>query len=551
MLAHSSNILRSVSGPPALIVLFLAVILAPASSQSVDVPITHRAYEFLTRMESKGLLVEYRDAVRPLSRQTMARHLLALSEHQAEPTSYEKRELSYLLGGFAQEVAQLRQDDRPVHPDRWRPVSLPLKDGRMNVGVIAGYRTRFVEGKDASIRQAGFQVYGHMFSNLGFSFTFVSLRETGPLVAMAKLHTPDQGVAFFNTPGNVGGYEYNTTEASLSYDLGDLSVALEKTNNRWGEDRWGNVILSPKSPSFPKLSLRVSITDWLDFSYIHGDLHSLVTDSARSYIDNGLYPDLSLRTVYRKKFLASHILQASPWDWMDLALGESIVYADRDPQLIYLLPIMFFKSGEHYNRDTDNTHIFGAVDVRLSPGVSLYGSIFIDELNAGAIFDPEENRNWFATSVGTRVYDLPIEDIEMFAEYTRSNPWVYVHKYKATSYTNNGFELGHWIGQNADLLSAEVRYRPTRASQVSVLYQQYRKGDTLDVWHQYNPPTEQFLHGRVRKESSVTFTASYEFLRDAFAEVQYRRATLSNAQEPLTSFTGRHEFLIRVRYGVW
>jgi len=354
-----------------------------------------------------------------------------------------------------------------------------------------------------------------------------------------------------DTPENVGGYEYSTTEAALSYDLGDISVAIEKTNNAWGEDRYGNVILSSKSPSFPKLSLRVAITDWMDFTYIHADVHSLAVDSGRSYIENTLYGEPVFRTVYRKKFLASHIIQITPWDWMDLALGESIMYSDRDPELMYLIPIMFFKSGEHFNRDTDNSHFFGALDVRPYTGISFYASMFIDELAAGDIFDTEKNRNWFAYSVGARLYDLPLENIEVFSEYTRSNPWVYAHRYAATTYTNNGFGLGHWIGQNADLFSAEVRYRPTRSSVVSLLYQRYRKGDTLNTWHQYNPPNEQFLFGRRRNATSVTISGSYEFLRDAFAEIQYRISTLTNEQEPWTSYDNRNEVVVRVRYGIW
>ena len=533
------------------VVLVLLLCANVGLAQLVDLPISHQAYEFLTRMEAKGMLVEYRDAVKPLSRKVVAGHLLLLSDHKKLLTSYERAELDHLTGEFAQEIALLQPGKTKLPADRWRPLSVPVKGGVMNVGILAGFQTRLSEGKDASNRQAGFQIYGHLFEKLGFYFNFMSQRETGPLVELSKIHTSTQGVAFFNTPGNVGGYEYSTTEAALSYDLGDISFAIEKTNNAWGEDRYGNVILSSKSPSFPKLSLRVAITNWMDFTYIHANLHSLVVDSSRSYVDKVLNGEPVFRTVYRKKFFASHVLQISPWDWMDLAIGESIIYSDRDPELMYILPIMFFKSGEHYNRDTDNTHFFGALDVRPYQGISLYTSLFIDELAAGDIFDSEKNRNWLAFSVGARVYDLPLENLEVFAEYTRSNPWVYLHKYTTTTYTNNGFELGHWIGQNADLLSAEIRYRPTRSSLVSVLYQRYRKGDTLNTWHQYNPPTEQFLFGRNRTESSLTVTGSYEFLRDAYAEIQYRTGTLRDDQLPWTSFEGKHEFVLRVRYGVW
>jgi hypothetical protein len=48
------------------------------TAQAIYLPSQHEVYDFLQRMESRGLLEEYRDAVRPLARRTIAAHLKRL-----------------------------------------------------------------------------------------------------------------------------------------------------------------------------------------------------------------------------------------------------------------------------------------------------------------------------------------------------------------------------------------------------------------------------------------------------------------------------------------
>ena len=55
-------------------------------AQSVYVPVQHEVYDFLKRMEARQLLIEYKDAAKPLSRMQIASALLTLEKHVDEMT---------------------------------------------------------------------------------------------------------------------------------------------------------------------------------------------------------------------------------------------------------------------------------------------------------------------------------------------------------------------------------------------------------------------------------------------------------------------------------
>src|SRR5450759_3462259 len=64
--------------------LFLAIALQQSSAQSVYLHPSHEVYDFLKRMEGKHALTDYRDAVKPITRQEVARYLIVVDE----PVSY-------------------------------------------------------------------------------------------------------------------------------------------------------------------------------------------------------------------------------------------------------------------------------------------------------------------------------------------------------------------------------------------------------------------------------------------------------------------------------
>ncbi|MBM4168415.1 MAG: capsule assembly Wzi family protein [Ignavibacteria bacterium] len=528
----------------------IALLSVPQSSdgQVVYLPTSHEVYPYLKRMEARGLLEEYRDAARPFSRRQIASYLRELEARTSDMTWVERRRFEFMKSEFNFEMGALAGDAEPTDL-RWHAVSLPFTDGVMNIDVAGQFGWKRREEGEWRIRSHGLRTYGYAFKNVGFYFWLMDFRESGKEINVTKIHTPDPGVVISRSPE--GFVEYDINEAQFTLQLGSFELSVEKTHNVWGVGRRGNIIFSTKAPSYPQFKLRVPLSDWLDFVYVHADLNSNVLDSSRSYQARSSSVVNFFRPVDRLKYMAAHQMEFTPIRGVDISLGESVVYSDRGPLFIYFIPVMFFKAAEHYNRDTDNSQIFGSIDINLIRNVNAYASLFIDEIRLENFLGGGDYRNQTGFTAGIQLYDMPITNLELLVEYTRLNPWVYSHKYPAATFSNNGFDLGHWIGQNADLWYADISYSPSRSIKVGAFFERYRKGGRTDVSFQYRLPSLEFLYGPLRTELSFGAYAELQPLRDLFINAGLKSIDLDNEALPLQSKSGSMELSLGVRYGIW
>jgi hypothetical protein len=521
---------------------------ALAQAQLIYLPTSHEAYPFLKRLEARHLITDYRDAAKPISRMQVTRLLKSLESRLDELTSVERDRYEFLRSEFAYEWGLLAGDPEPSDL-RFHLLSLDAIGGKFNFDLNLAFDYLTLNTLQTKKRTQGFKIFGYAFGSVGYYVNFVDYRESGDSLNPQRLLTPETGIVLTKQSGNI--IEYNSTEAQFTLQLGAFELSLEKMQNIWGYGQRGSIIFSTKPPSYPQVKLRVPIASWLDFVYIHADLHSNVVDSSRSYAANSSQSVDYYRTVYRQKYMAAHLFEVSIIDGLDLALGESIVYSDKNPQLIYLIPLMFFKSGEHYNRDTDNVQFFAALDVNLIKGINLYGTLFIDELTTDDLFNPDKARNQLAYTVGGRLYDLPFNNIELAAEYTRLNPWVYTHKYPAATFTNNGYDLGHWIGQNGDDLYVELQMTPIRSLRFGLFWERYRKGGLKDISFQYQTPSQPFLYQPVQEHNSLGLFGHFQFVRDGFIDLEVRTVTQRDEANPSADVNGSIDFRAGIRYGLW
>ena len=542
-----------------LLACFLLVVSGTAVSQSTHMPTTHEVYPFLKRMEAKQLLKDYRDAALPLSRRQLAKNLLTLDSKRDSMTRYERREYEFLKEEFQYEITSLQGDPEPSEI-RWHLLSQPITDGILNLDF--NYAIRYQKSGDDKInfRGQGLKISGYAFKDVGFYFNWVDYRESGSGLDAAKLNTPDKGVVTTKNIGDV--IEYNNIDAQLSYQLGSFELSIEKLSNQWGFGRNGRVIFSDKAPSYPQIKMRVPLSNSIDFVYFHAELNSNVLDSARSYRTYSSSLADYFRPVNRPKFLAAHQLEFTPWDGVDISIGESIVYSDRGPLFLYLIPVMFFKAGEHYNKDPDNTQVFGSIDLNVINNVNMYFSFLIDEINTDDFLDPNKSRKQVGITLGFQTYDVLMRNLDFTFEYSRLNPWVYSHRYTAANFTSNGYDLGHWVGQNGDDLFLDLSYAFSRELRIGGGMEFYRKGGKLDVSYQYGGTTPDFLYavdpftglqisGPERKESSIRLHGTYQPLRDLFVEVQTRWLTIEDKFNPSLDRKNQFEFSIGAKLGVW
>ena len=75
-----------------------------------------------------------------------------------------------------------------------------------------------------------------------------------------------------------------------------------------------------------------------------------------------------------------------PIKYVQFSFGNSIVYAERNVQAAYFIPIAFYKSLDHLltkgvNSENQNSQAFASLTVRPTDHLRLYGSFFLDEFN--------------------------------------------------------------------------------------------------------------------------------------------------------------------------
>ncbi len=544
------------------------------NGQSVYVPIQHEVYDFLKRMEARQLLIEYKDAARPLSRIQIASAFLTLEKHVDEMTRVERETYEFLKTEFNYEILKISGDAEPSET-RWHIYSRDLTEGVLNFDINYSLSQMSESSQSTSTRSQGFKTYGYVFNTVGFYFNIVDNLEKGDNVNYSRFNDGKIDELWFLSPVDKDYYkriktpfrgiipsqvlsqnqiQYDEINAQISWQTGPFTFSLEKMNNVWGYGRNGTVILSDNTPSYPQIKMRVPISKDIDFIYFHGELNSLVVDSSRSYMVT--YPDQTYskyREVDHTKYIAAHQLEISLWHGVDFSIGESVVYSDKGPLFLYLIPVMFFKAGEHYNNDLDNCQLFGSLDLNLIKNVNAYLSLFIDELNTDKLFDPNRSHRQVAFTSGIRVFDFPVTNIDMTLEYSRVNPATYNHSFPTTTFTNNGFIMGNWMGQNADNLFLEIGLSPMHALRLTTFSEIFRKGGILPLVDQYadNQGNWKFLFGPLHIERSFGMTVKYQPFRDVYVNCRARVHKIEDEADPSQNRARQFECTIGASLGLW
>ncbi len=206
---------------------------------------------------------------------------------------------------------------------------------------ILGYDVNFMDGKNNSHRFNGAQLMGY-YNNWGFSLKFRDNEETGDNIDLTKSLTPVPGINITKTGKQ--SVQYDEVDAEVNYGWSNGVISAGKYYLNWGSGQGGQLIFSDKAPSFPMIRLDFSPVDWLQFTYIHGWLHSGIIDSS-----SFRYGVVNRRDTYSQveKFIAAHMLTFKIPGNVNLSIGESIVYSDHLEPL-YLIPVMFFRAADHY-----------------------------------------------------------------------------------------------------------------------------------------------------------------------------------------------------------
>lgn len=473
-------------------------------AQNIPVPLTQvKLYDFLDELLTDGVVV-HQTAVRPYTRAQVAK---MLTEAQAADTLLnvrQKKDLAFYLNEFALERDTMVSNY--VQYTDHSTYNLSLADPqfsyrsknsmfKMRLRPILG--GNFIMSKKGVIfhRWYGAELQMDIAKHLSI---WGSLRDnswSGDWLSKtyfptdndrrlgARIHYGASQAQPALIP--IAGVQYK--EASYGGDFSDSkggislyawwgSISLQRENIRWGDAYHASNILSGRAPAAPMISLQLTPCKWFQFDYFHAWLVSNVLDSTSYYLENTTNKGVQVKN-YRpmNKFMAANMFTFTPIKQLSFSIGNSIIYAEQTIQAAYLIPIAFYKSLDHlltkgvYTQN-QNSQAFASVSVRPVEHLHVYGSFYLDEFSLKRLKPSNKENNPISYLVGFNWSGWPIKGLSLKGEFVRSYIACYTHSIDALTWQSNSFDMGHYLGDNAQSIYAELAYRPIRGLLVKMSY---------------------------------------------------------------------------------
>ena len=226
--------------------------------------------------------------------------------------------------------------------------------------------------------------------------------------------------------------------------------------------------------------------------------------------------------------MAANMFTFMPVKYIQFSFGNSIVYAERNVQAAYFIPIAFYKSLDHLltkglRTENQNSQAFASITVRPTDHLRLYGSFFLDEFKFDRLKKSNPQRNPISYLVGFNWSGWPVKGLALRGEFMRSYIATYEHSIKVLDYTSNSYYMGHYMGSNSQSIFVQLAYRPTRSLRLTLDYTcdtkytayDYIRGDIGQIIAQ--KPFENVIW----RNDEVKFRAVYEVFNNCYAHVDF------------------------------
>ena len=497
-------------------------------------------YNYLGRLSQKGI-IRFDDLILPLTRQYIQTKLTEVKEHTVSLSRVEKKELNFYLQEYNTSLFTPVKDSvntaffKKDTGKRWRAFTSASPNFYITADPILQGSENQYNTTRYQHKAWGVDVWGQIGKHIGFQFAAKDITENrdGNPPDSFNYKGPQTGFILLGNANNYTFTNYSVYRGHIGYMWKNGSISVGQDYLLWGYGENGRMVLSDKSPAYPYIRLDYHPLPWLQFNYEHAWLGSNILDSAASYnYNNNVFG--GVRNIYIKKFMATHSITVTLKKGIDFSLGESVIYTDH-VNIGFLIPIMYFKL---YDNNVSNNNILagsnGQAFMQLSlknipHNMHLYSTLFIDEIRVSQIFNRDSSRNQIGFNFGASITDFPIRYLSLSAEYTRVNPFVYQNLNPAQTYTNQGFYLGDWMGNNFDRLIFSLKYTPAARVKCLLRYQYIRKGlgGTADQqYFQYPEPS--FLTPLIFTQKQYYLNISYEWKHNIYMVGNYNRTETNN-----------------------
>ena len=484
--------------------IFLIILCCGLWAQNIPVALNNiKVYDYIDELITDGIVVN-QTALRPYTRNQIADMLMQAQKADSLLSDRQRNELKFYLNEFALEN-EMMVDNYIQYTDH-RTFSLSLVDPQFSYKSLNNmfkFRIRPILGADIIGSKKGVLVQRWWGAEVQMDIAkhlsiWGSLRDnswngnwlnkdyypsSGSRIYGARIHYGASQVMPALSP--LAGVQYK--EASYGGDFSDSkgginlyswwgSIGIQRENISWGNAYHSSNILSGRNPAVPMITLQLTPCKWFQFDYFHAWLVSNVLDSTTYYLENTTQGVNALPN-YRpyNKFMAANMFTFTPIKQLSVSLGNSIVYAEQTIQAAYLIPIAFYKSLDHLltkgiRTQNQNSQAFASISLRPVNHLHLYGSFFVDEIKFSRFKPSEPENNPISYLVGFNWSGWPIDGLSLRGEFMRSYIACYTHSIDVLTWESNSYNMGHYMGDNAQSIYGELAYRPVRGLLLKLSY---------------------------------------------------------------------------------
>ena len=505
-------------------------------AQNIPVPLTQvHIYDFIDELITDGVITQ-QTAVRPYTRKQVANMLTEAQSADSLLNNRQKKDLAFYLNEFALECDTMVNNFVQFTDHSTYNISLadPQFSYRTKDSMFK-LRLRPILGADVTASNKGvilhrwygaelqmdianhLSIWGSLRDN-SWSGDWLSKKyysDDNARMYGARIHYGASQTQPALTP--LAGIQYK--EASYGGDFSDSkgginlyswwgSIGLQRENIQWGAAYHSSNILSGRAPAVPMITLQLTPCDWFQFDYFHAWLVSNLIDSTYYYSENTT-KDGVLVKEYRpmNKFMAANMLTFTPIKQLSISVGNSVIYSERNIQAAYLIPIAFYKSLDHLltkgiATQNQNSQVFASLSVRPVKHLHLYGSFYLDEFSLSRLKPSNKEKNPISYLVGFNWSGWPVKGLSLKGEFMRSYIACYTHSIESLTWQSNSYDMGHYLGDNAQSIYAELSYRPIRGMIIKMSYTNDTKYNSYAYLRNYRNGSEVIRDGGISQTIS-------------------------------------------------
>ena len=507
--------------------LLLLFSVEASRAQSVIVPLDHQVYPLLVKGETLGLFQAYSLRLLPLTRTATLKLLMNMQKHVKRLSPADAELLNQMVGEFTDPtIGQDAAPDQERHLYRFEEGSTQIFLDVRGTQAIVSHRGRLdVPDETRSETMAQGSVRGSIGNHISFGLT---ARNT------LVLGGEDQEERFDPSQGQsqvvVGkGVFRDQATGYVSATFQPFTLFVGRTQTSWGSGLQEQLSLSMLNEPMDQVMLTLEF-ERFRFSYLHANLQGAGSP----------------------RFLAGHRLDVLFGKNLQLGVYETVVYGGRGAELAYLNPFVLYHIIEHQLGDRDNNMFGFDITATVAPGLRAFGEVFVDDFS----LDYPLGTYWgnkLAIMAGIHwAQPLGAKSLEVFATYTRVDPYVYTHMDSMNVYAHYDASVGSRLGPNAERWHAGLLYRPLKDLHGELKYSFVRKGrgDVFTPHTVADGEAKGFLSGVLERQHLLAMALRYQFSRDMFLglDAQFTNRSDAGNRQGLTARERSLRLFVDINY---